>query len=221
MHHKNLIARPHEFGVNFLARTLPGCLFQSADYVAAQRERRRMLAEMRPLYEKHDVLVTASSSPAPRFDQHSYLSAWLKASTQIAFSVSGGPAIALCNGFTADGLPLSMQIAGAPFAEEQVLREAHAYEQATPWRERRPQLIPGAPRVPVSPPPCLSGRNVDTATRAQVETLARRAGLELDDMQLALTCEVAPHVFATAARIRRNHDWTDEPAEVFRPPFNA
>ena len=131
--------------------------------------------------------------------------------------MTAGPAIVQCNGYTTDGLPLSMQIAGAPFAEEKVLRAAYAYEQATPWRGRRPNLVPGAPRVPIAPPPRLSGSAVDGATRVQVEILARRAGLKLDDAQLASLCEVAPHAFAMAARIPRAHDWTDEPADVFRP----
>ena len=49
-------------------------------------------------------------------------------------------ATAVSNGFTADGLPLGMQIAGRPFDEATVLRAAHAYEGATPWRNRRPKL---------------------------------------------------------------------------------
>jgi hypothetical protein len=32
---------------------------------------------------------------------------------------------------------------------------------------------------------------------------------------------VAPHAFAAAARINRSHSWTDEPAEVFHPPFGS
>lgn len=218
VHHKDLIARPHDFGINFLAQTLTGCLFQSVEYVAAQREHRRMIAEMRPLYEKHDVLVTVSSGPAPRFDEFSPLNMWVKPHPHTAFSVTAGPAIALCNGFTSDGLPLSMQIAGAPFAEEKVLRVAYAYEQATPWRGRRPKLVPGASRVPVTQPPALSGIEVDAATRAQVEILARRAGLKLDHTQLQLLCEVAPYAFAMAARIPRDHEWREEPSGMFRVP---
>ena len=217
VHHRELIKQAHMFGLNFLAQTLTGCLFQSTEYVAAQRERRRMLSEMRPLYEKYDVLVTASSTPAPRLDQYLSYNSWIKPNIYTAFSVTAGPALALCNGYTDDGLPLSMQIVGAPFAEENVLRVAHAYEQATPWRKRRPPLVPGVPRVPITPPPHLSGVDVDAAIRAQVEVLTRRAGLKLDNTQLALLCEVAPHAFAMGARIPRNHDWKDEPADVFRP----
>lgn len=221
VHCKDLIARRQEFGADFVARTLTGCLFQSAEYVAAHRERRCMLAEMRPLYEKYDVLLTASSCPAPRFEQESPLNPWIKQNIQTAFSVTAGPALALCNGYTVDGLPLSMQIAAAPFAEEQVLRVAYAYEQATPWRSRRPHLVPGIPRVPITPPRHLSGVAVDTATQTHVEALLRRAGLELNDKELASLCELAPHALAMAARIRRDHGWSDEPADVFHPPFGG
>jgi aspartyl-tRNA(Asn)/glutamyl-tRNA(Gln) amidotransferase subunit A len=39
------------------------------------------------------------------------------------------------------GLPLAMQIVGRPFAEGTILRIAHTYEQATPWRRLRPALV--------------------------------------------------------------------------------
>ncbi len=221
VHHKDLMSQPHKFGLYFLARTLAGCLFQAPDYVNAQRERRRMLAEMRPLYEKYDVLVTASSGPAPRFDQFSPINEWVKMNIHTPFSLTAGPAIVLCNGFTREGLPLSMQIAGAPFAEQQVLRVAHAYERATPWRERRPHLSPGVARVAVTPPPHLSGAPVDPSIKAQVEVLTRRAGITLNDIQLAMLCEAAPYAFAMAVRIPRHFEWSEQPAEVLHPPFDA
>jgi aspartyl-tRNA(Asn)/glutamyl-tRNA(Gln) amidotransferase subunit A len=46
----------------------------------------------------------------------------------------------VCNGFDSAGLPLSLQIVGRSFDEATVLRIGHAYERATPWRERRPAL---------------------------------------------------------------------------------
>jgi aspartyl-tRNA(Asn)/glutamyl-tRNA(Gln) amidotransferase subunit A len=216
VHQKDLIARPGDFGMHFLAQTLAGCLFEATDYVQAQRERRLMLAEMEPLYQKYDVLVTASAGPAPRVDRYSILNAWLRPNIHTVFSVTGGPCIAICNGYTRDGLPLSMQIAGRPFDDAKVLRAAHAYEKATAWRERRPALAPGAPRVPITPAPDLSGVEVDNATRRQVEEQTRRAGLTLDDTQLALLCEVAPYAFAMSRRVRGNHDRSHEPANVFR-----
>jgi aspartyl-tRNA(Asn)/glutamyl-tRNA(Gln) amidotransferase subunit A len=54
------------------------------------------------------------------------------------FSYYGLPAISVPCGFTASGLPIGLQISGAPFAESNVLALAHAYEQATEWHKRRP-----------------------------------------------------------------------------------
>ena len=56
------------------------------------------------------------------------------------FSFFGLPAISVPCGFTASGLPIGLQIGGAPFAESTVLALAHAYEQATEWHKRRPKL---------------------------------------------------------------------------------
>jgi aspartyl-tRNA(Asn)/glutamyl-tRNA(Gln) amidotransferase subunit A len=56
------------------------------------------------------------------------------------FSYYGLPAISVPCGFTASGLPIGLQISGAPFAESNVLALAHAYEQATEWHKRKPDM---------------------------------------------------------------------------------
>lgn len=58
------------------------------------------------------------------------------------FSFFGLPAISVPCGFNQSGLPIAIQIAGPPFAEAAILALAHAYEQATEWHRRRPQLPP-------------------------------------------------------------------------------
>jgi aspartyl-tRNA(Asn)/glutamyl-tRNA(Gln) amidotransferase subunit A len=57
-----------------------------------------------------------------------------------AFNIYGLPTISVPCGFTTDGLPIGLQISGAPFAESTVLALAHAYEQATEWHRRSPKL---------------------------------------------------------------------------------
>jgi aspartyl-tRNA(Asn)/glutamyl-tRNA(Gln) amidotransferase subunit A len=54
-------------------------------------------------------------------------------------SLTGAPAISVCCGFGANGLPLGVQMSARPFEEALLLRVAHAYESAAGWRERRPQ----------------------------------------------------------------------------------
>jgi aspartyl-tRNA(Asn)/glutamyl-tRNA(Gln) amidotransferase subunit A len=56
------------------------------------------------------------------------------------FDVLGLPAISVPCGFTRDGMPVGLQIAGPRFAESRVLALAHAYQQATDWHTRRPPI---------------------------------------------------------------------------------
>lgn len=56
------------------------------------------------------------------------------------FNVLGLPAISLPCGYAKNGLPVGIQIVGRPFAESQVLAFAQAYEQATQWHSRRPEV---------------------------------------------------------------------------------
>ena len=126
VHEGNLRTRPSDFGSDFLGRSTPACLITGADYVAAQRERRVMLAEMAPIYERYDLLVTAGTYAAPRFDAHRTISFWEKPAITTPFNVTGGPALALCIGYNTAGLPLSMQIVGKPFDDAAVLQAGDA-----------------------------------------------------------------------------------------------
>ena len=57
------------------------------------------------------------------------------------FNVTGYPAMSVCSGFAANGLPVALQLVGKPFQEAIVLhRIADAFEKATPFRDRRPPL---------------------------------------------------------------------------------
>ena len=57
------------------------------------------------------------------------------------FNLAGLPAASLPCGFTTDGLPVGLQIAGKPFEEATVLRIAHAYQQLTDWHRREPGTV--------------------------------------------------------------------------------
>jgi aspartyl-tRNA(Asn)/glutamyl-tRNA(Gln) amidotransferase subunit A len=48
--------------------------------------------------------------------------------------------VSLPCGFSKDGLPIGLQVYARPFREDLALRAAYAYEQATDWHERRPDL---------------------------------------------------------------------------------
>jgi aspartyl-tRNA(Asn)/glutamyl-tRNA(Gln) amidotransferase subunit A len=56
------------------------------------------------------------------------------------FNLTGHPAASVPCGFTAEGLPMGLQIIGRPFDEVTVLRVADAYQRITDWHTRRPPL---------------------------------------------------------------------------------
>ena len=218
VHEQAMRTRLDEFGEDFLGRVLPAVLIGGRDYIQAQRERRRMLAEMAPVYANYDVLVTATAgAPAPRLGTWRTIEFWRRASLTTPFNVTGGPALAQCIGFSSNGLPLSMQVAGRPFDDATVLRVAHAYEKATPWRAKRPHLDPTAefstalPPVPEPEPP-----QIDAATRDRVAIACRAAGLTLTDRQFDMACAAAPYVIAMTGRLYRERAYGEEPANVFQ-----
>ncbi|HLF38754.1 MAG TPA: amidase [Burkholderiales bacterium] len=217
IHHDNLVARPGDFGRDFLGRVLPACLFQAVDYVQALREHRRYMAEMKPLYAKYDVLLTCGMGPAPRLDAHRTPNFWQKSNVFTPSNVARSPALVLPCGFSRAGLPMGMQLIGRPFDDATVLRAGHAYQAATDWHRRRPDLAPGRPQPAVTPKgnePAAA--DLDAATLGHVQHMARRAGLRLNERQMAILLETAPFALAMAARVHRPRDRMDEPSLVFR-----
>jgi aspartyl-tRNA(Asn)/glutamyl-tRNA(Gln) amidotransferase subunit A len=219
VHQQDLIARPGEFGADFRSRVLPAALFTANDYVQATREHRRMMVEMEPLYARFDAFVTAGMGEAPRLADYRSLSFWQKPSVFTPWNVTSQPVVELPNGFGGNGLPLGMQVLGRPFGEMEILRIAHAYEQATDWHTRRPALVPGADAPPVAPPPVLSGAG-DTGAemRDRCVKAARHAGLRLDDLMLGQMLEGAPYALGMIERLRRDHGLHHEPANIFSFP---
>jgi aspartyl-tRNA(Asn)/glutamyl-tRNA(Gln) amidotransferase subunit A len=220
VHEANLRSRVGDFGEDFLGRCLPACLIRGPHYVQAQRERRAILGEMEALYARHDVLVTCGAAgPAPRLDAWRTIAFWQRPSLTTPFNVTGGPALTQCMGFSAAGLPLGLQIAGRPFGDATVLRVAHAYERATPWRQKRPPLAPGATfsrQLPPVPDPATA--ETTPAERDRIATVARRAGLTLSERHFEQLCASAPYVEAMLGRLRKERDWSLEPANVFSFP---
>ncbi len=220
VHQTNLISRPKDFGADFRLRVLPSVLFTAHDYVQATREHRRMVVEMEPLYARFDAFVTAGMGEAPRLADYRSVSFWQKPSLLTAWNVTGQPVLQLPNGFGRNGLPLGMQLVGRPFGESTILRVGHAYERATEWHARRPQLVRGATAPDVTPQPVLSGPgdHVEAETRELCVKAARRAGLRLDDLMLAQLLEGAPYALGMVRRLRRDHDVHHAPANVFGFP---
>ncbi|HQT76200.1 MAG: hypothetical protein B7Z80_09300 [Rhodospirillales bacterium 20-64-7] len=217
VHEPVLRRRAADFGADFLGRALGALLMGGADYMQAARQRRRMMAEMQPLYDRYDVLVTAGPAPAARLDAWRTINFWQRNNLTAPFNVTGGPALVQCIGFTADGLPLSMQIVGRPFADATVMRVAKAYEDATPWRGRRPVLTPGAAPLPLPPVPAPAQADIAPGRRDEIAATCKRAGLALTEAHFEQLCATAPLVEEMVGHLDRTWEFYDEPANVFMP----
>ena len=142
IHEHDLRTRPQDFGRMLRNRVLPGALMRGEEYFAALRWRSELAKEQAAAFGRFDALITAGArtiadvADPNQLDRHGSTQ-----SITMPFSVSGVPAIAIPCGFSrAEGMPLSLQIAAAQFEETTVLRLAHAYQQATDWHRRHPEL---------------------------------------------------------------------------------
>ena len=217
IHQENLIRSPEKFGRDFLGRALPACVFQSADYVQALREHRRYLAELRPVFERYDVLLASGFGPAPRFEDYRTENFWLKSNVCTPANTGRTPALALPCGYSGDGLPLGMQLIGPPGSDARVLQAGHAFQQATDWHLRRAPLSDGE----TLPAPDLQGNEpkpstLSAAMQSHVEQMALQAGLKLDQRQMMILMETAPYALAMAARLRKPRGRMEQPSLVFR-----
>jgi aspartyl-tRNA(Asn)/glutamyl-tRNA(Gln) amidotransferase subunit A len=142
LHEPWLKSRFNDYGESFRDRIALGGFIRATDYVAAIRKRRLLCLELKAAMADLDILVSASAATeAPRITEVPKWATLEKPSFTMPFNVTGSPAISICTGFGAGGLPLSMQLVAKPFAEPLLFQAAHAYETATDWRARRPALV--------------------------------------------------------------------------------
>ena len=112
----------------------------AAGYAKALHQTHELRRQIATVFTGADLLITPTvPRPAgPLAESASFAAVGLRNTSP--FNVLGLPTISVPCGFTASGLPIGLQISGAPFAEPTVLALAHAFEQATEWHKRRPAL---------------------------------------------------------------------------------
>jgi len=117
--------------------------YYDAFYLKAQRVRTLIKKDFEDAFEKVDVIMTPTS-PEPAFKigekSDDPLKMYLSDIFTIPCNLGGLPGISIPCGFSSSGLPIGVQFIGKPFDEESILRVAHAYEQRTNWREKRPPI---------------------------------------------------------------------------------
>jgi len=140
-HERDIRQHPELYGDVLRERILTGALVTAAEYVQAQRLRAEICRETAEVLRQVDMLATPTTTkPATPFTLAQDPEFGFPRSNMPPFNVTGLPTLALPCGFTASGLPLSLQLSGRPFEEGTVLRVGHAFEGATTWHTRRPPV---------------------------------------------------------------------------------
>jgi aspartyl-tRNA(Asn)/glutamyl-tRNA(Gln) amidotransferase subunit A len=114
----------------------------AAGYVEARLQVDRLRREIKRTFAKVDLLVTPTMAAPPVLITQGNEPTAASPRNTLPFDILGLPTISVPCGFTNAGLPIGLQISGAPFAESKVLLLAHEYEQATDWHRRHPKLDP-------------------------------------------------------------------------------
>ena len=147
-HEEWLRTRPDDYGADVRQRFQSGLLLSAVQYHKAQRLRRLIRQEVLEALRQADVLVTPTCPvEAPpvgeaftRVKGRVVNTLLLLSRLTRPFNLAGVPALTVPCGFTRGGLPVGLQVVGREFQEARVLQVGYAYEQATEWHRRRPEV---------------------------------------------------------------------------------
>jgi Asp-tRNA(Asn)/Glu-tRNA(Gln) amidotransferase A subunit family amidase len=123
-----------------------GLKASAVDYVRAVNRCHVLWERLQPFFAKYDLLLTPTL-PLPPFPVGMN---WPKEvigqkvhplnylGFTYPFNLTGQPAASLPCAWTADGLPIGLQIVGRPFEDLTVLKAAAAFEETLPWKDKWP-----------------------------------------------------------------------------------
>ena len=149
VHASTYPSRAADYGPGMRAVLEAGQRLAPAKVAEATRLRADVSASIDSMLDTVDCLVCPSMSNSARakeadpFDEDSAetWSALVRNDVHTQpFNFSGSPTLSVPCGFSADGLPLSVQFVGRRLSESLLCRIGHAYEQATPWHLKHPAV---------------------------------------------------------------------------------
>jgi len=145
---------PQAYGKHISGRMFPGYAIPAPYYIEALSRRGPILkAFAEEVFAQVDTLVTPTIrtclptlaatdiDQGPPGTETTFMA--VSANTR-PFNYLGVPAVSVPCGFDPNGCPISLQIAGRPFAEARVLKVGDAYQRDTDWHRRLPPVLTGA-----------------------------------------------------------------------------
>jgi len=102
-----------------------GQLIPAVQYLRANRIRSMVMNDMRDTMAEVDVFVTPTYG----------------GSVLTTTNLTGHPSVTLPNGFEEDGTPVSISFIGSLYGESDLLRIARAYQDATDFHRRHPEIF--------------------------------------------------------------------------------
>jgi aspartyl-tRNA(Asn)/glutamyl-tRNA(Gln) amidotransferase subunit A len=139
--------RHHGLGPEVKRRIMLGAYALSAGYydayyLKAQQARTLIRRDFDRVFQQVDALVTPTS-PVVAFRLGEKINdpveMYLIDVCTLPVNIAGLPAISLPCGFS-EGLPVGLQLIGPHLSEKRLLSIAHAYEQATEWHRKKPEM---------------------------------------------------------------------------------
>ncbi|MDA0231610.1 MAG: amidase [Proteobacteria bacterium] len=145
-HSETYPSRASEYGPVMGGLLETGVALSGADYARATIHRRNYSGQLAKLFDDVDLIAAPSMLvPTPRLDGMDELLGAPGALERLIrftspFDHSGSPTLSLPCGFTEAGTPLGFQLIGRHLGEGVLLRAGHAFERATVWNDRHPNV---------------------------------------------------------------------------------
>jgi amidase len=146
-HEKWFPARASDYGPTFRSFLEEGVKVRGSDYVNATVRRQFVRRMLDDLFLKVDTLLCPSTPSIPMLVKdfppqatfsHEASRGLLRLTAP--FDLTGSPTISVPCGFSAEGLPISLQLIGRYDEEGVLLQAGRAYEQATEWHKKLPAV---------------------------------------------------------------------------------
>jgi amidase len=143
-HEATYPARKSEYGPALSALLELGRELSGIEYQRVILRRNEFRGRVQGLFQYIDMLaIPVLACPTPTIERMKTVDDKMISNLHrftCPFTMSGNPTITIPNGFGGDGMPIAMQLVGRYFDEAALLRAAHAFQQATQWHCRHPEV---------------------------------------------------------------------------------